>query len=136
MGLAPTPPNQARRDQRGQATAEFALIVPLVVTLALCSVQLGLVARDAVLLSHAAQVAARSLHIGAPAGQTATDVTADVLAQTPLAADRLHVSVARSGRFVDLTLTYRSATDVPLVGQLLRDVTLTERLSVLASEVP
>ena len=50
-----------RRDQRGQATAEYALVLLGVaaVALLLAAVQVGLIVRDQVLVVHAAREAAR-----------------------------------------------------------------------------
>lgn len=97
-------------------------MVPLVVVLMLCSVQVALVARDAVLLSHASGVAARSASV------ETVDIASAVRAETALDADRLTVTSRADGGFTEVELTYRSPTAVPLVGLMVGDVTLTERL--------
>lgn len=102
------------------------MLLPLVVTLMLVAVQVGLVARDAVLLSHAAGVAARAAIVDADE----TSVRAAVLASSPLLADRLAVTTSVSGDWVTVTLRYESSTDVPIVGAPIADVSLTERLVV------
>ncbi len=92
----------------------------------LIAVQVGLVARDVVLLAHAAGVAARAAVVDADEAA----VRDAVVATSPLAADRLSVSTSVSGDWVTVTLRYRSPTDVPLVGTPVADVSLTERLVV------
>ena len=48
-----------QRRQKGQATVELMLVLPVIVMLALLIAQVGLVARDSVLLHHVAREAAR-----------------------------------------------------------------------------
>ncbi|HYF46183.1 MAG TPA: TadE/TadG family type IV pilus assembly protein [Acidimicrobiales bacterium] len=113
-----------RRGEGGQATVEVALLLPLVATMLLGVVQVGLVVRDQVLVTHAAREAARA---------AAVDPTEDAARQgaeaaARLEADRLAVELsgdtAPGGRLT-VTVRYRAPTDVPLVGQLLGDRTVT-----------
>jgi Flp pilus assembly protein TadG len=112
-----------RRREGGQATVEVALLLPLVATMLLGVVQVGLVVRDQVLVTHAAREAARA---------AAVDPTADVAREGATSAarldpDRLTVDLSGStdpGGRLTVTVRYRSPTDVPLVGQLLGDRTL------------
>lgn len=109
--------------QGGQATVEFALILPLVVLLLLVIVQVGLVVRAQVLVTHAAREAARAAAVDAD--PAAPERAAEV--STPLAPDRLSVRIAGragAGSRVRVEVTYRLATDLPLVGPLLPDLDL------------
>ena len=118
---------QGRQDG-GQATVELALVLPLLVLVVLCVVQLALVVRDRVALSHAARVAARA----AVVDPTPAAVRRAVADSTSLDPRRLHVVVrggADVGDTVRVEVRFRSPTDVPLAGRLLGDVTMTERLS-------
>ena len=121
--------------QSGQAAVELALALPLVALLLLCAVQVGLVTRDQVLLTHAAREAAREAAVN-PSPEA---VRRAALAGAPLTTERLQVAVAAgpastSGARVSVQVTYRSATRVPLVGPLLPEVTLEGRAS-MRSEV-
>jgi Flp pilus assembly protein TadG len=112
-----------RADDRGQATVEFALCLPLVVLLLLLVVQVGVIVRGQVLVTHAAREAARAAAVDAD--PAAAERAAE--ASTPLAADRL--SVRSSGRAgpgsrVRVDVSYRLSTDVPLVGPMLPDLDL------------
>ena len=53
-------PDRACPRERGQATVEFALVLPLIVFALLAILQVGLVARDQIAVVHAAREAARS----------------------------------------------------------------------------
>jgi hypothetical protein len=111
------------RSERGQAAVELALCLPLLAALALLVVQVGLLARDQIVVTHAAREAAREAAVspGRAAPRRA------VLASTRLAPDRLEVDVHRRGRPGDrvrVTVRYRARTDVPLVGALVPDVGL------------
>jgi Flp pilus assembly protein TadG len=109
-----------RRGERGQAAVELALALPLLALLGLALLQVGLVARDQVLLTHAAREAAREAAVGG-------DARAGALGGSNLAADRLAVRTTGgggAGTRVTAELTYRSPTDVPVVGRLVGDVRL------------
>ncbi len=113
----------ARRGERGQAAVELALALPLLALLALALLQVALVARDQVLLTHAAREAARESSVSADRGAARRGA----LSGSRLDADRLVVTSAGRGGVgsrVTATLTYRSPTDVPLVGRLVGDVRL------------
>ncbi len=120
-----------RRRDHGQATVELALCLPVVCLLLLAVVQVGLVVRDQVLLIHAARESARTAAVDAsPAAAQAAAVRAG-----PLDARRLSVSVSggrSDGDDVRVVARYRSATDVPLVGALLGDVTLQAEVTMRA----
>lgn len=99
---------------------ELALLLPVVLLLVLAILQIGLVARDVVLVAHATREAVRA---------AATDEDTGAARRAALAASgldgaRLDVSVTgrgAPGTRVRVTLTYRSSTEVPLVGSLLGD---------------
>lgn len=114
---------------RGQATVEFALLLPLVVVVVLVVLQILSVARDAVALTAAARAGARAAMVEADVGA----IRAAAAGETRLAPGRLTLAVrgAAPGGLVVVTATYRAPTDVPLVGAFVGDVTLTERFTVL-----
>ena len=112
------PERRTDGDEAGQAALELALALPIVVVLLLALVQVTVVVRDQVATIHAAREAARA---AAATGAGPGDGMAAGQAATSLDAGRLTVKVAR-GDVVRATVTYRSATDVPLVGRLIGDV--------------
>jgi Flp pilus assembly protein TadG len=112
-----------RRDARGQASVELALVLPLVALLLLAVVQVALIARDAVLVVHAAREAVREAAVTAAPGAARTAAEAG----SGLTGPRLTVKVNRRGPpggQVQVTVNYRAPTDVPLVGALVPDVRL------------
>ncbi len=119
---------RARAGDEGQAAVELALVLPLLALLLLGMVQVGLVVRDQLLLTHAAREAAR---------EAAVDPARDAprraaVAGAPLEPARLDVRVTAGSPFerVSARLAYRSPTFVPIVGPLLPDVTLTSHASM------
>jgi Flp pilus assembly protein TadG len=114
------PAVQAGRRHDGQATVEMALAFPLVAVMLLAVVQVTLVARDQIAVIHAAREGARA---AALSGAGPGDGLAAAGAATALDRGRLTVSVGR-GPEVQVTVRYRSPTDVPIVGRLLGDVTV------------
>ena len=113
----------SRVRERGQATVELALVLPLVVALVLLVLQVGLVSRDQVLVVHAAREAARVAAVDADAAAP----SAAARAATPLDGSRLRVTVGPRGgpgSIVRVEVSYRCPTDVPLVGGLTGDVDL------------
>jgi Flp pilus assembly protein TadG len=113
----------AGRVDRGQATVEVALMVPLVALLALGVVQVGVLVHDQLLVTAAAREAVRA------AAVSADDADARRAAGTVGHLDpaRLRVEVSREsgeGGLVQVRVSYAAATAVPLAGALLPDVTL------------
>jgi len=115
---------RTRREDRGQATVELALVLPLVAVLLLVVLQAGLVVRDRVLVTHAAREAARAAAVADV--DPASAATRAALRAGDLSAERLAVTsaVVDGGERVTVRITYRSSTDVPLVGALLPDIDL------------
>ena len=107
----------------GQSTVELALLLPVVVVLLLAILQVGLLARDVLLVTHAAREAARAAAV-APSAVNAREAAR---ASSGLAGDRLTVELVGGrvpGSRVRAVVTYRARTSVPLVGALLGDRTL------------
>jgi len=102
--------------QSGQATVEFALILPLVVLLLLAVLQTALVVRDYVATVHAAREAARAASV-----DRRTDAAATA-ARRVLQGAHVVVSPRPSvGGPIRVEVTYRSVTNLPLVGVLFPD---------------
>lgn len=109
-------------EDEGQASVEFALILPLIAALALALVQAAVVVKDQVMVIHAAREAAREAAVD-PGDHAARNGA--ISASPSLDAHRLVVRThGRNGpgSRVKVELIYDSPTDVPLVGPLLGDV--------------
>lgn len=107
----------------GQASVELALLLPVVVLLLLAVLQVGLLARDVVLVTHASREAARAAATDANP-ESARRAAAD---SSGLSEERLRVRVSgrgEPGSRVSVTITYRAPTSVPLVGAFLGDRTI------------
>lgn len=109
-----------RGPERGQATVEVALALPVLVVALLLVVQVALVARSQILVVHAAREGARVAAVdGRPGAATRASRS------TPgLRTDRIRVSTSARGEVgstVRVTVRYRAPTEVPLVGVLLGD---------------
>jgi Flp pilus assembly protein TadG len=108
------------RAERGQATVELVVVLPLVVLLLLAVVQVALVARAGVLVAGAARDAARAAAVDGD-----VDAAREVaLEGSGLDPSRTHVDIDVGDDVVEATVTYRDGTSVPLVGPLVGDVTL------------
>lgn len=113
-----------RRRETGQATVELALTLPLVVLFSLMVVQAGLVAKDLVLVHHAAREGARA----AAVDPTPAAAQAGVVGGARLDQSRLGVVLqggTSRGDDAMVRVTYASPTNVPIVGILVGDITLT-----------
>lgn len=122
-------PGGVGRGDDGQASVELALLLPLVALLLLAVLQVGLVAKDVVLVAHAAREAARA---------AATDPHPDAArlaaeASGALDPDQLSVTVAdrgEPGSRLRASVTYRIPTSVPLVGAMIGDLTVTRSVTM------
>jgi Flp pilus assembly protein TadG len=119
-----------RRRDRGQATVELALALPVVVLLMLGLLQVVVVARDHLAVWHAARVGVRA---GAVSTTPAAEATAASRAATTLEA--LEVSVQVDADWITVLARHRTATDLPLIGLLLPDITV-EATATMAREPP
>ncbi len=108
--------------ERGQATAELAMTIPFLAVLGLLLVSGSLVGRDQLVVVHAAREAARAASVD-PDPAAAREAARLVL---PGAAVVVGARPA-PGRPVAVTVSYRSPTDLPLVGPLLPDPLLSAR---------
>ena len=106
---------------RGQATVEFALLLPLVVMVALMVVQVGVIVHARVMVTHAAREGVRVAAVGGEDGQ----VRQVVVAAGALLPSRVGVEVERSSGRATVQVDYDAPTDVPIVGSLIGDVELT-----------
>ena len=113
LGRAP------RRGEPGQATVEFALVLPLVIMAMLALIQVALVVRDHLAVVHAAREAARTATVEpdparavAAARRTLPGADVDVGARPAV------------GGSIAVEVSYRSVTDLPLVGLLFPDPVL------------
>ncbi len=121
----PAPPGE-----HGQSTVELTLVLPVVVMAMLAVVQIGLVAHDQLVLWHAARESARA---AAVAPDQATARSAAAAASPTLDPARLSVDLSggsTTGELVTASLTYRAATDVPVVGRLVGDVSLVAQVTM------
>ena len=101
----------------GQATVEFALLLPVAVVALLVVAQIGLVVRTRVMVTHAAR---EGIRVAAVGGSDA-EVTAAVIDAGSLDPARLTVGVTRDATVVRVLLVYVMRTDVSVVGVLLND---------------
>jgi len=108
------------RSSRGQATVEAALLLPFIALVLLAVVQVGLVVRSRILITHAAREGVRAAAVGA----SYKDVKAAVEIAGNLPIQRLSVEVSRSDGTATVVVTYADPTDVPLVGQLVGDANI------------
>lgn len=109
----------------GQTTAELAVLFPVVLILALALVQAALVLRDDLAVVNAAREAARAASLD-PDPARAERAAAAVL---PGAMVRSGPRPA-VGELVHVLVSYRSPTDLPLVGPLLPDPILEARAAM------
>lgn len=102
---------------------ELALLLPVVLVLLLALLQVGLLARDVVLVTHAAREAARASATDPDPGAA----RAAAEASSGLDPDRLDVHVTGRGGVgsrVEVEVTYEAEASVPLIGGLVSDRTI------------
>jgi len=116
------------RGDRGQATVEFALALPVVLLALALVVQVALLARDRVAVVHATRAAARAAVVDPTVG-AATRAARSAGGSLTSASVQLDGDTAPGG-LLGVTVTARP-TAVPLVGHVVAGVQLRERLVVL-----
>jgi len=117
---------RTHRSDGGQATVELALVLPVVVVLALGLIQVGLVVRSAVLVQHSAREGVR---VAATGGST-REVEDAVIGSSGLSPRDSQVTRSIDGDRVTVQVVHVARTEVPLVGPLLPEVTLTATVTM------
>jgi len=108
--------HHAAAAERGQATVEFAFLLPLVVLSVLAVIQVGLVVRDHLGVVHAARQAARAASVDPDPGRAVR------AARRTLPGADVDVSARpKVGEEIRVTVHYTSVTDLPVVGVLFPD---------------
>lgn len=110
------------REDAGQAAVELVLVLPLLLLVALAALQVALVARDQLLVVHAAREGARAAAVGAGDSEVARAAAAATALDRPALSVRAERDVA-SGT-AQVRATYTAPTDVPLVGGVIGSVRL------------
>jgi Flp pilus assembly protein TadG len=119
---------------RGTAVVEFALVLPLILMVALALVQVGLLARDRLLVESAARAGARVAAVEADEGAVRRAAAG---AAPGLRSERMSVSVVRGGTRGDpvtVTVGYQDAIVVPFVGWLFPRGSVAMRTSTTARQ--
>ncbi len=118
--------------ERGQASVELALCLPVVAVLLLVVVQAGLVVADQVAVVQAAREGARRATVDPdPAAARRAALGGRLVpGRTTVSVDRL------AGRppLARVTVRHRAATEVPLVGGILPDVELASAATMAVEE--
>jgi len=115
-----------RRADRGQATVEMALALPVLVLALLLVVQAGLVVADHVRAVHAAREGARAAAVDGRPGAAAAAVRAAGGRGCRTSVDR----PTEVGATLTVVVTCPLRTDVALVGRLVPDTTVQARASM------
>ena len=110
-----------RRRDTGQAAVEFALTLPLIALMLLLLVEVGLLIVDHIRLLHLCRDATRAASIAADPVSAARSIVAE---------DGIAVRVIEDQSTVTVTVEMTHPTDLPLIGTLLPDVTITEQLTM------
>jgi hypothetical protein len=113
--------------QRGQATVELAMLLPVVVMVLLVVLQVALVARDRLAVVHSTRVVARTVIVDPSPEAAARSLRAQGGAA---ASGRVSLSGSlRPGGLATVTVSM-PASRAPIIGRVVADVTLRERLTV------
>ena len=115
------------RADRGQATVEFALVLPIVLLVVLGCLQVTQVLVEQVRLVHVVRDAARAASISSEPS---------VAVRSVRGADHVEFDVLETSGLLTITGRLRIPTEVPLIGDLLPDITLRERLVIHAESFP
>ena len=110
--------SRLRHREVGSAVVEFALVLPMLLLVALALVQVGLLARDELLLVQAARAGARAAAVD-PDDAVVRD--AAVRSAPGLDPARVAVEVRRSGERgqpVTVAVVYEAPVQIPVVGWL------------------
>ncbi len=113
----------ASSNERGQATVEFALVLPFLFLFSLCVVQVGGVANDQLVLGHAAQIAARAVSLADITPETAQQVAVMTI-EREITLQNIQIEATLDSKSARVEVNYQRNLTVPVIGKLLGRVSL------------
>lgn len=124
----------------GQATVEFALVLPVVALVVLGIAQVVAVARDQLAVEFAAREAARAAAVAADPTAAAVEAAGSAVRLQPLqvSIELSGGALERTGRVerVTATVRHRSSTRVPLIGRVVGDVEVVGSATMMREPPP
>lgn len=122
-----------QRGDEGQATVEFALVLPLIVISLLLLMQVLVIVLAHVQVVNAARNGVRAAAVSAQPSQTAESVALRSLAGTTDGRARSDISVQTTtdARWVTVTVTQHLVTDLPIIGRFISDLDISSHFSML-----
>lgn len=118
---------RGRREERGQATVEFAIVLPAILVVLLLIFQAMVVGHDYLLVMNAAREAARAAAVD-PTDRDAVDAVLRTLPDAQLIVNR----GGGIGTPVEATVRWQAPTSLPLIGALLPDPWLEATITMRA----
>ncbi|MFZ9084835.1 MAG: TadE/TadG family type IV pilus assembly protein [Ilumatobacteraceae bacterium] len=115
------------RLDRGQATVEFALTIPVLVIALLGAIQVFVILVDRIHLVHVTRDAARAASVGDDPRSAA-----EMVINRSFPDREISLTVSMSDDVVTVEMVLSNPTDVPIIGRFLPEVELRESLSMLA----
>ena len=109
--------------ETGQATVEFALVLPFLFLFSLSVVQVGSIANDQLALGHAARSAARAISLGDVTDQSANQIATNAVDNT-ITLNNVRIDIELGDKFAQVALSYTRKINIPIIGQLINEVTL------------
>ena len=109
--------------ETGQATVEFALVLPFLFLFSLSVVQVGSIANDQLALGHAARSAARAISLGDVTDQSVNQIAANAVDNT-ITLNNVRIDIELGDKFAQVALSYTRTINIPIIGRLINEVTL------------
>ena len=120
-------PSRKGGRERGQATVEFALVLPVLIAVLWLGVESVLLVRDQVLVTHAAREAARVAAVGGSPADASS-----AAAQRSGLSDQagLVVNIANMGGLAEVTVTLDEAPRLPIIGRLVPNLSVSSTVAM------
>ena len=115
--------------ESGQATVEFALVLPFLFLFSMAIVQVGSVANDQLALGHAARTAARAISLGDITSENANQVAFSAV-ENAVTLENIDIQVELDESLARVTLTYERQISLPIIGKLINELTLHASVSM------
>ncbi len=107
--------------EKGQATVEIALLIPVLAVFLLLIIQVALVVREHVLVTHASRAAARELSVSSDQSRAI-----EAARRSNPHAD-VKVSRPRVGEYLHVTVSEKVESSLPFIGVVFPEVTVSSR---------
>ena len=117
--------NKLLKNESGQSTVEFALVIPMIAIFLMLILQVGLVVRQKILVTNSSREAARILSVENNSGKASSKVK-----ETIKGADIQISRPNNQGEYLTVTVSDNVESNMPILGIIFPEITVSSKTTM------